>query len=68
MNLIFTLSPSSIGSLGKGKSESIVSDVFVNRARLTGTTNGVRIKTWQVNTVDFKFSYYFFYVVNYDGY
>ncbi|KAI8545837.1 hypothetical protein RHMOL_Rhmol07G0069000 [Rhododendron molle] len=37
----------SIGSLGKGKSEAIVSDVFVNRARLTGTTNGVRIKTWQ---------------------
>ncbi|KAE9459814.1 hypothetical protein C3L33_08286, partial [Rhododendron williamsianum] len=37
----------SIGSLGKGKSEAMVSDVFVNRARLTGTTNGVRIKTWQ---------------------
>ena len=38
----------SIGSLGKGKSEAIVSDVSVTRAKLSGTTNGVRIKTWQV--------------------
>ncbi|XP_057498148.1 polygalacturonase-like [Actinidia eriantha] len=37
----------SIGSLGKGKSEAFVSDVSVNRAKLSGTTNGVRIKTWQ---------------------
>ncbi|KAK7243544.1 hypothetical protein RIF29_38345 [Crotalaria pallida] len=37
----------SIGSLGAGKSEAEVSDVLVNRATLTGTTNGVRIKTWQ---------------------
>ncbi|KAJ4839643.1 hypothetical protein Tsubulata_043252 [Turnera subulata] len=37
----------SIGSLGAGNSEATVSDVFVNRATLTGTTNGVRIKTWQ---------------------
>ncbi|KAK6151296.1 hypothetical protein DH2020_013931 [Rehmannia glutinosa] len=37
----------SIGSLGSGNSEEYVSDVVVNRARLSGTTNGVRIKTWQ---------------------
>lgn len=39
----------SIGSLGKGNSEAEVSNVVVNRATLTGTTNGVRIKTWQVS-------------------
>lgn len=38
----------SIGSLGANKSEAEVSNVIVNRATLTGTTNGVRIKTWQV--------------------
>ncbi|KAF8398392.1 hypothetical protein HHK36_017319 [Tetracentron sinense] len=37
----------SIGSLGSGNSEAHVSDVMVNRAKLSGTTNGVRIKTWQ---------------------
>ncbi|XP_031396109.1 polygalacturonase-like isoform X2 [Punica granatum] len=37
----------SIGSLGKGNSEDYVSGVTVNRAKLSGTTNGVRIKTWQ---------------------
>lgn len=39
----------SIGSLGKDNSSDHVSNVLVDRARLTGTTNGVRIKTWQVN-------------------
>lgn len=39
---------SSIGSLGENQSESRVSDVLVNGARLSGTTNGVRIKSWQV--------------------
>jgi hypothetical protein len=38
----------SIGSLGADKSEAEVSNVIVNRASLKGTTNGVRIKTWQV--------------------
>lgn len=38
----------SIGSLGAGHSEAAVSNVVVDGARLTGTTNGVRIKTWQV--------------------
>jgi len=38
----------SIGSLGADNSEAEVSNVVVNRATLTGTTNGVRIKTWQV--------------------
>ncbi|KAJ1380159.1 Pectin lyase fold/virulence factor [Sesbania bispinosa] len=37
----------SIGSLGEDNSEAQVSNVVVNRATLTGTTNGVRIKTWQ---------------------
>ncbi|PON74215.1 Glycoside hydrolase [Parasponia andersonii] len=37
----------SIGSLGAGNSEAEVSNVIVNRARFSGTTNGVRIKTWQ---------------------
>ncbi|KAJ9695794.1 hypothetical protein PVL29_010992 [Vitis rotundifolia] len=37
----------SIGSLGSGDSEAHVSDVTVNGATLSGTTNGVRIKTWQ---------------------
>ncbi|KAL4389795.1 hypothetical protein HN51_010732 [Arachis hypogaea] len=37
----------SIGSLGADNSEAVVSNVVVNRATLTGTSNGVRIKTWQ---------------------
>ncbi|RYR01367.1 hypothetical protein Ahy_B06g080244 [Arachis hypogaea] len=37
----------SIGSLGKGNSEAYVSGVTVKRAQISGTTNGVRIKTWQ---------------------
>ncbi|KAF9675581.1 hypothetical protein SADUNF_Sadunf09G0047000 [Salix dunnii] len=37
----------SIGSLGADNSEAEVSNVFVNRATISGTTNGVRIKTWQ---------------------
>ncbi|KAK7312126.1 hypothetical protein VNO77_35742 [Canavalia gladiata] len=37
----------SIGSLGAANSEAEVSNVVVNRATLRGTTNGVRIKTWQ---------------------
>lgn len=38
----------SIGSLGAGKSKEVVSGVLVNGAKLSGTKNGVRIKTWQV--------------------
>ncbi|EXB37618.1 hypothetical protein L484_021824 [Morus notabilis] len=37
----------SIGSLGGGSSEAHVSDVIVDRAKFSGTSNGVRIKTWQ---------------------
>ncbi|XP_009379633.2 polygalacturonase [Pyrus x bretschneideri] len=37
----------SIGSLGSGNSTAYVSDITVNGAKLYGTTNGVRIKTWQ---------------------
>ncbi|CAH9123763.1 unnamed protein product, partial [Cuscuta epithymum] len=36
----------SIGSLGADNSEAFVSDIVVNGANLTRTTNGVRIKTW----------------------
>ncbi|KAK7345054.1 hypothetical protein VNO77_15437 [Canavalia gladiata] len=37
----------SIGSLGAGESKEFVSGIMVNGAKLSGTTNGVRIKTWQ---------------------
>ncbi|KAK8961302.1 Polygalacturonase-2 [Platanthera guangdongensis] len=37
----------SIGSLGEKNSKAQVSDVTVDTAHLNGTTNGVRIKTWQ---------------------
>ncbi|KAM7476736.1 hypothetical protein LguiB_023979 [Lonicera macranthoides] len=37
----------SIGSLGKNKSEDEVSNVIVDRAKISGTTNGLRIKSWQ---------------------
>ncbi|KAL3533797.1 hypothetical protein ACH5RR_007318 [Cinchona calisaya] len=37
----------SIGSLGARNSEEYVVNVTVNNAKLSGTTNGVRIKTWQ---------------------
>jgi len=38
----------SIGSLGVHNSKDYVSGVTVNGAKFSGTTNGVRIKTWQV--------------------
>ncbi|CAN1342467.1 unnamed protein product [Linum perenne] len=37
----------SIGSLGAGNATAEVSEVFVSRATISGTSNGVRIKTWQ---------------------
>ncbi|RHN79111.1 putative polygalacturonase [Medicago truncatula] len=37
----------SIGSLGEGGSKEFVSGITVNGAKLSRTTNGVRIKTWQ---------------------
>ncbi|KAK6232215.1 hypothetical protein SCA6_002288 [Theobroma cacao] len=39
----------SIGSLGSRNSRAYVSGVTVDRAKLSGTTNGVRIKTWQAS-------------------
>ncbi|CAL5193463.1 unnamed protein product [Lathyrus oleraceus] len=36
----------SIGSLGAGKSKEFVSGVIVNGSKISGTKNGVRIKTW----------------------
>ncbi|OAY64098.1 Polygalacturonase [Ananas comosus] len=37
----------SIGGLGKGNTQATVSDVTVQDVTISGTTNGVRIKTWQ---------------------
>ncbi|XP_022766693.1 polygalacturonase-like [Durio zibethinus] len=37
----------SIGSLGENGSREYVSGVIVNGAKISGTSNGVRIKTWQ---------------------
>ncbi|XP_020574812.1 polygalacturonase-like [Phalaenopsis equestris] len=37
----------SIGSLGANNSVASVSEVIVDNVTLSGTTNGVRIKTWQ---------------------
>ena len=39
----------SIGSLGSRNSKAYVSGVTVDGAKLSGTTNGVRIKTWQAS-------------------
>ncbi|XP_020109907.1 polygalacturonase ADPG1-like [Ananas comosus] len=36
-----------IGSLGKDDSEAIVEQINVSYCKFAGTTNGVRIKTWQ---------------------
>ncbi|KAK1310189.1 hypothetical protein QJS10_CPA08g01170 [Acorus calamus] len=49
----------SVGSLGKYPGEADVSQVLVRNCTLTGTMNGVRIKTWQDSNVlkarDFTF-------------
>lgn len=48
----------SIGSLGKGGSDDQVSLVAIDGAILTGTSNGIRIKTWQGGTgsaISFRF-------------
>jgi hypothetical protein len=44
--------------LGAGKSKDIVSGVLVNGAKISGTTNGVRIKTWPV-ILNFKEFHHF---------
>lgn len=41
----------SIGSLGKNNTKNHVMNVKVDRVTLNRTTNGVRIKTWQVNSL-----------------
>ncbi|XP_059064539.1 polygalacturonase-like [Cryptomeria japonica] len=38
----------SIGSLGRGNTKAYVHSIHVNGAKLTLTTNGLRIKTWPV--------------------
>lgn len=45
---LFLFGENSIGSLGHYKSEDHVAKVMVDGANIHGTTNGVRIKTWQV--------------------
>lgn len=40
----------SIGSLGKDNSTAIVTKVVLDTAFLRETTNGLRIKTWQVGS------------------
>ncbi|PON33138.1 hypothetical protein TorRG33x02_355550, partial [Trema orientale] len=41
----------SIGSLGGNNANAQVSNVVVDGANISGTTNGVRIKTWQYSAV-----------------
>ncbi|KAH9621610.1 hypothetical protein KSS87_005266 [Heliosperma pusillum] len=41
----------SVGSLGEGGATDVVENVFVRDCTLNGTTNGARIKTWQVRGV-----------------
>ncbi|KAF8406946.1 hypothetical protein HHK36_006067 [Tetracentron sinense] len=40
----------SIGSLGRGGNSVQVEKIYVNNVNFTRTTNGARIKTWQVGT------------------
>ncbi|KAK6115504.1 hypothetical protein DH2020_007773 [Rehmannia glutinosa] len=42
----------SIGSLGKDNSTGIVEKIVLDKAFLRGTTNGLRIKTWQTSAVE----------------
>jgi Glycosyl hydrolases family 28 len=44
----------SIGSLGKDNSTAVVTVVVLDTAIITGTTNGLRIKTWQVLKIKFR--------------
>lgn len=39
----------SIGSLGDDNSRAEVSGIYIDTVQLYGTTNGARIKTWQVS-------------------
>lgn len=45
----------SIGSLGDDNSKAFVSGVTVDGAKLSGTDNGVRIKTYQVKVINQPF-------------
>jgi hypothetical protein len=55
----------SIGSLGAGKSKEFVSGVTVNGAKITGTKNGVRIKTWPVISKFILIPYFIAYCIIY---
>lgn len=46
--MLFFIGVQSIGSLGKDNSTAIVSKIVLDTAFLKETTNGLRIKTWQV--------------------
>ena len=49
----------SIGSLGKGGNFVQVENIYVSKVYLKGTTNGARIKTWQVKDHIPKFFFFF---------
>ncbi|CAI9782486.1 unnamed protein product [Fraxinus pennsylvanica] len=38
----------SIGSLGRGRNYAKVENIYISNSHFNGTTNGARIKTWQV--------------------
>ncbi|KDP45415.1 hypothetical protein JCGZ_09664 [Jatropha curcas] len=44
----------SIGSLGSGNSKAYVSGVTIDGAKISGTANGVRIKTYQKSAIQVK--------------
>lgn len=50
----------SIGSLGQNNSTGIVERVVLDNAYLLNTTNGLRIKTWQVILMLFDLNKIFF--------
>lgn len=47
----------SIGGLGKEKTKACVSNITVRDVTMHETTNGVRIKSWQVNSPTQVFAY-----------
>lgn len=53
----FLIICTSIGSLGKNNSTGIVERVFLDTAFIRDTTNGLRIKTWQVTPILTSSSY-----------
>ena len=54
----------SIGSLGKDNSTGMVTKVVLDTAFIRETTNGVRIKTWQVILEDMVITVFIQYLRN----